>query len=268
MNLRNFLYLNTKILEDYLSVIDGFTYEEEEQAIANSSENTISGSGGIPIVKGEGAHSGKKEKEIKRMVKINHSAKFDKLYKYLESYEDLEYFEKLSEKEFNRLMRDDFIEVLVTPRFSKLKALADTAKQFSVMLTKFQELTDEITFDKKSRQVIDGIGALDQLNSDKEISCVFEFENKKYPLVSCLDSSFFRCEQESFVGQEYLLCKIVRKVPVGQNIKLDEIFEKFKDLPLNRYQRRNMPETMDNPSEFRDVIPGPAIIVLPIAVYQ
>lgn len=29
MKLRNFLYLNTKILEDSLSAIDGFTYDEE-----------------------------------------------------------------------------------------------------------------------------------------------------------------------------------------------------------------------------------------------
>ena len=27
MKLRNFLYLNTKILEDYISAIDGYTYD-------------------------------------------------------------------------------------------------------------------------------------------------------------------------------------------------------------------------------------------------
>lgn len=27
------MYLNTKILEDYISVIDGFTYDEESQEI-------------------------------------------------------------------------------------------------------------------------------------------------------------------------------------------------------------------------------------------
>ena len=29
-----------------------------------------------------------------------------------------------------------------------------------------------------------------------------------------------------------------------------------------------MPKNMDNPAELRDVIKGPALVVLPIAVYQ
>ena len=42
MKLRNFLYLNTKVIEDYIAAIDGYTYDEESQAIATSSENALS----------------------------------------------------------------------------------------------------------------------------------------------------------------------------------------------------------------------------------
>lgn len=106
------------------------------------------------------------------------------------------------------------------------------------------------------------------MKSGKEITCVFEFEDSNYPLVAYLDESYFRCEQDNFVGQAYLLCKIIRKVPKGQNIKLDEIFDDIKKLPLNRAQRRKMPKNIDNPAELRDIIKGPALLVLPIAVYQ
>jgi len=41
MKLRNFLYLNTKVIEDYISAIDGYTYDEESQAIATNSETTL-----------------------------------------------------------------------------------------------------------------------------------------------------------------------------------------------------------------------------------
>ena len=43
MKLRNFLYLNTKVIEDYIAAIDGYTYDEESQAIATSSENALQG---------------------------------------------------------------------------------------------------------------------------------------------------------------------------------------------------------------------------------
>lgn len=64
-----------------------------------------------------------------------------------------------------------------------------------------------------------------------------------------------------------MLCKVIRKVPKGEKIKLDEIFEDVKKMPLNRSQRRNMPKNIDNPAEIRDEIKGPALVVLPIAVY-
>ena len=47
MKLRNFLYLNTKVLEDYVAAIDGYIYDEESQEIATSSENTLGGRGTV-----------------------------------------------------------------------------------------------------------------------------------------------------------------------------------------------------------------------------
>ena len=65
-----------------------------------------------------------------------------------------------------------------------------------------------------------------------------------------------------------MLCKIQRKLQKGQDVKLDEIFEGIKNMPLNRAQRRNLPKDMNNPEIIRDVIKGPAFIAIPIAVYQ
>ena len=49
----------------------------------------------------------------------------------------------------------------------------------------------------------------------------------------------------------------------------DEVkFEDIKKLPLNREQRRKMPKNMDNPDIIRDVVKGPALQVIPIAIYQ
>ena len=65
------MYLNTNVIEDYISAIDGFTDDEESQAIATSNENTVSGKAGISIVSGSGEHTGRKEEEIKRSVRIS-----------------------------------------------------------------------------------------------------------------------------------------------------------------------------------------------------
>ena len=245
MKLRNFLYLNTKVIEDYISIIDGYTYDEESQAIATSNENTVSGKAGIPIVSGSGGHIGRKEEEIKRSVRISDASKFDRIYKYLESAESegLQYFEVLSEDTYEALRRDDFLEVLVTVRFSKMKELTDSVKKIAELAATIESFTDKEVLDPKATEAINGFSALSQLKSGKEITCVFEFEDKQYPFVASLDENYFRCEQDRFVGQAYLLCKVIRKIPKGQSLKLDEIFDDIKKLPLNRAQRRNMPKT-------------------------
>lgn len=58
MKLRNFLYLNTKIL--YISAIDGFTYDEESQEIQNVNEKMMGGSAGVKIISGKGETASKK----------------------------------------------------------------------------------------------------------------------------------------------------------------------------------------------------------------
>ena len=105
-------------------------------------------------------------------------------------------------------------------------------------------------------------------NCNPEKSQIAVFFNILFYLALTLDQSYFRCSEDNFVGESYLLCKIIRKVQKGQSVKLDEIFGDVKKLPLNREQRRKMPKNMDNPKEIKDVVKGPALIVIPIAVYQ
>lgn len=271
MKLRNFLYLNTKIVNDYLSSIEGYIYDEEAQAIATSSEKSLKTGVGIKAFSAGGSSVGASEAEVTRSVQISDAAKFEKIFKYLQAGdedEQIKYYECLSEDIFNDLRRDDFIEVLVTARFSKMKELTDTVKKLSELATAFQGITDQQLLDKKAQDAIAGFSVLEQIQSGKAISCVFNFEDGKYPLVAQLDESYFKCDQESFIGESYMVCKVLRKIPKGKSVKLDEIFDDFKKLPLNRQQRRNMPKDMENPDGLKDVVKGPALVVVPIAVYQ
>lgn len=194
-------------------MIDGYTYDEEAQSVATFSENSVIGKGVILVISGSGNHIGRREEEIKRAVKIECYAKFDKIYKFLQSDEDnkLKYYESLSCGSYENLKRNEFLEVLVKPCFSKMRKFTRGFAKLSEMATVFE------------------------------------------PIVAHLDENYFECNQDNFTGCEtYMLCKVIRKVPKGEKIKLDEIFEDVKRMPLNRSQRRNMPKNIDNPAEFRD----------------
>jgi hypothetical protein len=265
--LRSFLYLDTKILNDYLSSIDGYVYNAEIRTENHLKQNSASAKVGVPIAAIGGQLDEKSMEEVKKEVQISDAAKFNRVFTYLEENNNI-YYESLTSEIFFSLHRDDFLEVLVTPRFSKMKELANTTKEFKALAEVFQPLYEEPLIDKKTQETISGIARLDEYKAKKDIPCVFNFEDKNFPIITYLDEQFLKVEQDRFVGQVYLLCKIQQKIEKGQSIELDEIFEVVKNLPLNREQRRKMPKNMSNPHEVRDVVKGPALKVIPIAVYQ
>ena len=271
MKLRTFLYLNKKIIEDYLAVIDGYTYDEESRETEKVSENTAEGKVGAAVVAGKGAHSSKEVEGVRKSVRISSAAKFDRVFEFLKSQEEdeqVKYYESLSADLFSNLRRDDFMEVLVSARFSKMKDFVNSVEQLGKLAIAMEKLTDEQILDQKTRFAVEGVSALSQYKQSKAVSCVFEFEDGKYPLIACLDESYFQCEQASFVGDAYLLCKILKKIPEGESVRLDEVLANIEKLPLNQEQRSKLPNDMSNPEVLRDEINGPALLVVPIAFYQ
>ena len=127
------------------------------------------------MASGNGSHTGRQTEGIKRSVRISDAAKFDKIYKFLQSDEDdgMKYYEFLSESDYDGLYRDDFLEVLVTARFSKMKELTDSVKKIAELATVFETITDQQILDKKASEAVSGFAALGQMKAGKEISCVF-----------------------------------------------------------------------------------------------
>ena len=269
MKFRSFLYLNKDMIDSYLSAIDGGVHDSE--TIIEKRINIKSGSGGVNArVLSAGGQIGKESnEEIKKDVQISSAAKFDRLFNFLVQSNQVEYYQLIQEDAFAKIERDDFIEVLAKPRFSKVKEWANAAKTISSMTDVFQEFVDTPVIDKETKSALYGMVKLGELKPSKAVTCVFNFEDKAYPIIADLDEKFFSIPQESFVGEVYVLCKIQRKLQRGEKIELDEIFEQFQNIPLNREQRRKMPKKeLKNPKEIKDVINGPAFTASVIAVYQ
>ena len=129
MPLRNILYVDINALDNYISQIDGYTYEEE--TIVESSSNIKDGKIGVGIskVSAEGKAGKERAETHTRNAKVTDASKLDKVIKYLRKDNELKFFEGLNENEWAELYREDFIEALVTPRFSKLGELSLVAKK-------------------------------------------------------------------------------------------------------------------------------------------
>jgi len=269
MKLRSFLYLNTDMLNSYLAAIDGGVYDSETVTETRASQKTGGVVAGIGTFSGNAQAGGGSSEEVKKDIQISPPAKFNRLFEYLQQEGQGKYYQFIHDDTFKELERDDFIEILVKPRFSKVKEITNAAKSIGEMAEFFQELSDVPVFDDATKKGIDSVAKLGELKPSKAISCVFNFEDNEVPIVVNLDEQYFQVSQDNFVGEVYVLCKIQRKLQKNEKIELDELFEQFNKIPLNREQRRQLSKKdLKNPKEFKDVVNGPAFTASVIAVYQ
>lgn len=267
--LRKILYADIAALDDYISIIEGYTYEEQE--ITKNSSSNKEGKVGIGY-KAVGI-GGKLEKNIDETVSLNGkvttASKLDRIIKYLKQSNDFKYYQSLNDEISKDIFRDDFLEVLVTPRFSKLQEITNAVSSFKSIVSAFEPHLDRKILDKESEDAINSLEQLSNTKSSNIIPCVFNFTDGKYPLIGNIDKNYLKSTGEKFTSQVYMLCKVQRKIEKGESIYLDEIFEDIKSLPMNREQKRKLKnKDISNPPEFKDKINGPAYVVIPIAIYQ
>ena len=71
MKLRNFHYINKKLLDDYIAAIDGYVYEEETQKLNETNQKTAGAKAGAFGVSGDGKYEKQSSEEFEREVNKN-----------------------------------------------------------------------------------------------------------------------------------------------------------------------------------------------------
>ena len=152
MALRNILYLDIEAINDYISQIDGYTYDEE--IITSNNVDDKGGKAGIGFGKLTAeANLGKQNTNTTtKNVRITDSSKLDKVIKYLKNEDELKYYEEIDENIWQDIYRDDFLELLVTPRFSKIKEISNMAKNLNNLITAFQPYMSDDMIDSKNKR--------------------------------------------------------------------------------------------------------------------
>ena len=271
MVLRNFLYLNEQILDGYLSAIEGYTPTKVTQTTkaTNTKKSGISAS--VKVASGEVGKQEVNETETHMEIEISPASKVQKLIDYLSEESEIPFYEYMDESSWRSLYRDSVVEFMGNVRFAKIKEFAKAVSEIERLVNVLQEFSDKPLINLKTQKELDGIKTLNHLQKGNEIPCVLSFgELKEYKVVCYLNELFFKVDQDSFIGDVTILCKIQKKIDKGNSIQLTDIFKTFREMPLNREQRRSMPskQQLVTPKEFSDIIRGPAFVVTPIAIYN
>lgn len=271
MVLRNFLYLNEQILDGYLSAIEGYTPTKVVQTTKETNTKKAGMSSSLKLASGEIGKQKVNETETQMEIEISPASKIQKFIDYVNEDSEIPFYEYIDEDSWKELNREQIVEFMGNIRFAKIKEFSKAVTEIERLANIFQEFSDTPLIDEKTQKSLNGIKTINNLQKGNEIPCVLSFgDSKEYQVVSYLDESFFKVDQDNFIGDVTILCKIQKKILKGNSIQLTDIFKTFREIPLNREQRRKMPskQQLVTPKEFSDIIKGPAFVVTPIAIYN
>ena len=260
------------MLNDYLAAIEGFVATKVFQTTKQTNIKSAGIGVNAKIVSGDLGKKLNSELETQMEVQITPASKVQKLIDYLNNEEPIKFYDYIDEEIWKIIQRDEIVEFMGTVRFSKLKEIANAVNELEKLCDVIKDFTDGSNIiDKNTQSNMQGFKHLSEMQNGNEVPCVLSFNSlKEYQVVCYLDKSCFNVEQENFVGDVTILCKVQKKIIQGQTVELNDIFKSFRELPLNREQRRQMPnkKTLTTPKELSDTIKGPAFVVTPIAIYK
>lgn len=277
MVLRKYYYLDESFINDAYSSIFGYDHEEREITSITEKQGNANASFDKGVKVGVGG-----SKNSADTVKINASktpsAKLQEILDYLkdENGEEIPYYDQLNDDTFTGLNRDDLIEGVFSLSLTKLETYAQIANTANLLSDVF---SIESLSDEKTAEIVSTINKLADAERSKGIACILRFVNdkNKYPCYCRLDQSFLRVNQALLQTEVTIIGKISRIIPKGQVVNLTDITELTKikipnaNTRQGKQQRVQQIKSGQNPASMKilqDEIKGPAIEIVPIAIYK
>ena len=266
MKLNSYLYINQRLVDDYLSAIDGCLYEEEHVMTQNVVSQNAVVEDGLPFIGTNGEINTESGKVSEKVLKITYVAKLKKIVDYLRSVNELNEIEDLDEKRLDALKREEFIEVFVNVRSSKMQKIVDGLNKVTSIISSLGNL---VQIPDDDRNKIQQMSVLKNMKEQADAGvCQVVFcpdGNESISLVAQLEKEFLLEPIEKINKQCYVLCKVQRKIKKDEEVEVDAILE---GMDVFKPFMKDEDVNLSNPQEIKDVIKAPGLFVLPVAIYQ
>lgn len=262
--LRKYLYIDEKFINDAFATINGYDYngknieyEDTRSAFELEPENDLKNI------------TSKSATTISASLPI--SVKLQRIIEFLrrENGGELSFYESISDNESSVFRREYFFEGQFNIKFTKIETWSNLASDF-------QKLTSLIeSYKNDSAESIEKIQQLAKQEREKGLPCILSFVNSSS--VKCyayLDEEFIYDNKTNLQTEATILCKVIRIIKQGESVSLTNLSE-YMDIafPNTKEGKKKKLEAIKSGQlkKFKDLedrIHGPAIEVLPIAIYK
>lgn len=267
MILRNFLFLDTSMLDDYISTLEGYILDGSIDK-TEVKKGEIGGKADIKIASSDAKTE--RSTETKQKLAITDAAKFQKLYEILEEKNMFQFLDAFDEGIWNQIRRSEMLEIPARIKISKNYKLVQDVENITPFIDLMKAFGQNPFKDQKENDAFEGFGAISKQVEKQNIPLIFEAESTLgFTFATYLSKKFLKCEINDLQGEATIFGKVQRIIPKGKQEELFSLIPAFESFTssLSREERRKTQKDKVEKS-ISEMIKGPAIYITPLAIYR
>ena len=261
---REFIHLNTRLVEQFLAQAEGGIYDESTEKTTQSGKGGIGGGVNTPVLSASADKSRSSSFEDERKVRQTPESQFNRLYDYL-AREDLLSLEAIDESDFmDSLSRGSILEVhdveLQRSGFQEMGELAKDAKAF---LPFADMLGIDTKMDTTDRAQLDFAANLD--DESKPMSVIGSIAGTAH-VGMAMELRRDNVLQD-ISGEASVLVKVSKVLKPGETHAVGDIMSGLGD-KLPRAERRKMMREASKSGIGTSEIKYPGFVATVVAIYR
>jgi len=267
MILRNFLFLDTATMTDYLSTLEGYVIEG---TVGQTDVGKKEKGGKLAAKVIEGGATSEVSTETRRQLAIPDAARFQRLYELLQEQDLIQFLDAFDVEIWNQLERGELLEVQATIRLPELLTLTQMVEDLFPLLDVMTAFGQDPLNDPEARIAFDGMREVGKLTKQKHVPLLFGATSTPgFYFVANLPRQYIRCPLSDLQGEAIVFGKVQRILTKGQEYEAFNLLPSSISFPpgrnLTKEQRRKIRRAK---KEVTETVKGPAIVLSPLAVYR
>ena len=277
MDFRDYTYLDTGRLQNYMSSLDSGTVEDLTEITRSQSEKEGRGGVRAHFIEAGGRGSSQEELTQQRSMRVTAQHMFGRVYDTLEKENDIKIFDEDSPLSFEEVRRREVVEITRTFEPSPMNKLISNLFQLMETMRSFG-FVEEVN-DPETQEAIQGLAMIFRGEEGREevpMVARAEQDEDDCSVAFVAKSRFLLVDQNDFQGDMTVFGRVSKLIPEGKFLDLFDFLKMPRGLARDEGMKKEIlsmfetwPDELGGPvSKDKLRVAGPVVVVTPVAVYE
>lgn len=261
---REFLYLNAKLVDEFLAQVEGGIFDDEKEKGTRSGDGAAKVGVKVSPVEASYSRGTSASDEVERVRRQTPESRYNRLHASMSATEDLAVLDGSSGVLFKEIEPRSLVEIDCDVDVPQISRFLSSGSEIAGLFDMVKAFSPE-SIDAEAEQAFSGLSALGGLGGNAVVA-VGEVESDAMKFAFKLDREWLRCDLGDLEGEATVVGRVLKKWSEGQSHSL-------LTLPglslMNREQRRQWErEQSDDDSSDEMFLKGPASTLSVVAIFR